>query len=79
MRVVNSKIMSIIELIEKVGMENITVQFLSDSIVGTVTTNKKGITKFSVATKEISCGDIAMNKGKVGMIVWLPRDKIPTP
>lgn len=68
--------MKLSELIAQIGDENVTVQKLSDSITGTVSTNKQGVTKITFGTKEITCGDLLVGT-KIGLIVWIPTDKLP--
>jgi hypothetical protein len=68
--------MSIIDLINESGVENVKVQFLSECMVGSVSTDTKGITKITFKTNAISCTEIACNIGMIGVVVWMPRPDI---
>lgn len=66
--------MTIIELIERVGLENVKVQFLDESITGATAT--KRYTRVTFMTNEMSPGDLMQEKPRMlGIVLWLPRDK----
>lgn len=68
--------MTIIELIEKVGMENVRVQRLDTSMTDAAQ-RKDGATAITFLTKEISTTEAATGKARMhGLIVWLPKDKL---
>ena len=67
--------MNLLELIQKIGVENISFQKLNDCIAGNVTTNQKGVTKITIATDAINCSNVVLGTGPVGIILWLPRDR----
>lgn len=64
--------MGIIELLEKVGEKNVRVQNVVEC-TSNATMKKGGGTQLTILTREISVADIALNKGKIGLIVWIPR------
>jgi len=67
--------MSIIELLEKVGPENVKVQYLHECILS-ANASKKG-NQITFGTHEYGPADVVSDKGKIGMIVWIPRDRWP--
>jgi hypothetical protein len=69
--------MSITELLKRVGDNNVQVQFLHDCICGNISTDKRGITTVSFKTNAISCADFASGRGQIGIILWIPQDKMP--
>lgn len=70
--------MSLIELLQHVGLENVRFQPLA-SCMTAANTNKLGITKVTFETKEISTTDAVLETGKAGFIIWIPKDKLPKP
>lgn len=70
--------MNYLELINHVGAENINVQVLEDCLVQASTSVKKGITKITFGTQVITANDLMLQRpDMVGLIVWLPRSKLP--
>lgn len=69
--------MKLSELIAHVGDENILVEPVASSLIGNVTLKKDGFTQISLMTKGTSPMDVMSGQGKVGLLIWLPRDKIP--
>lgn len=69
--------MSVIEVIERVGLENVRVQFLSECT--THAKQKKHGVEISFVTSHPSCADLINpdDPNQIGMIVWIPRDKLP--
>lgn len=68
--------MGIIELLTKVGERNVTVQNIVASAVN-FTRTKKGVTAITIHTMEIGPEAALGNGDKIGLIVWIPKDKIP--
>lgn len=69
--------MTIVEILQHVGLENVKIQRLDDSLVNS-STNKKGETKITFATNQINTTEIMYGRPKMhGLILWLPRDKLP--
>lgn len=70
--------MDIVDLMAEVGSENITFQVLKHSTSG-AKLRKGGVTEISFHTDAISvpaaCG--ITEAPVVGLVVWLPRDKLP--
>lgn len=70
--------MSIIELLQHVGAENISLQNLADSLVKAEMKKHDG--EITFATDRSIVHDMALNRcDKVGLILWIPKDKMPDP
>lgn len=70
--------MSIIELLQHVGAENISLQNLADSLVKADLKKHDG--EITFATDRSIVHDMALNRcDKVGLILWIPKDKMPDP
>lgn len=68
--------MSITELMQHVGAENISLQNLADSLVKADL--KKNDGEITFATDRGIVHDMMLGRSKlVGLIVWLPKDKMP--
>lgn len=65
--------MSLIKLLDNVGIDNIGYQLLSTSL--TSVSDKKGHTALTFITSEIRADDVMNDTGRVGVIVWVDRDK----
>ncbi len=65
--------MSIIELLEKVGPENVRVQYLHECALRAQKT-KLGC-QVTFATSEITPNDLLSAPSKIGIIVWIPKEK----
>lgn len=71
--------MSIIELLQQTGLENIKVQFLDDCVCGNVSTSQNTkFTTISFKTDQTTPIDFVSGRGNCGIIIWVPRDKLPT-
>lgn len=68
--------MTIVTLLEQVGLENVQVQPLASSMCD-IKSLKKGGTKITFITDQQTPTDFMMKTGKVGLILWLPHDKLP--
>jgi len=69
---------TLIDLINKVGQENITCQWVQDSLLESKT-NKKGVTKITFETDAITTNELMFGGEKAkkrGLVIWLPVDKI---
>lgn len=71
--------MSIVELINHVGAENIQVQFLGECFKSADYVKKEKAVKISFMTRAIGVGDLLTGNfgGKIGIILWLPENKMP--
>lgn len=63
----------LVEILTKVGDSNITLQMLGACACG-ARQNKEGNTEISFVTTQISPAELAMNEGKIGMIVWVDKE-----
>jgi hypothetical protein len=73
--------MTIVELLQHVGSENVQFQMLIECVEN-ITVRKRGsVVTFGTPPNMISPNDLlAPNESQyVGMVVWLPRDKMPKP
>lgn len=79
--------LSLVDLINHIGMEHVKVQPLLPSITG-ATTSKKGITKITFETRDFNCNDLVAatesfgdteraKDSTIGLILWLPKDRLP--
>lgn len=67
--------MTITELINAVGLENVGIQHLDECIVGA--SARKSGTEVCFITNSMSVGDVATGEGeRQALIVWLPRKKV---
>lgn len=67
--------MTLIELIQFCGQESVEVQSISNALLN-ITTNKKGISKVSFETDNLTATDVACPPSRyVGYVVWIPREK----
>lgn len=72
--------MSIIELIQAVGLENIRVQYLDQTTEAMDYSKKKGGTTVRFITTEITVDDLLSGKPKkCGMVIWFDRELYPKP
>jgi hypothetical protein len=68
--------MSITELLQHVGAENVQLQNLADSLVKAQL--KKNDGEITFATDRNTVQDMVLNRcDKVGLILWIPKDKLP--
>lgn len=71
--------MTIIELLEHVGVDDIMVQMLKSNCTG-AKVRKSGEVEVSFMTAETSVAEVCGLTNppkKVGLVVWLPYDKLP--
>lgn len=64
--------MKISEIISKVGEENIRVQFINKAMTG-IRNTRDGI-EVSFLTEAIDPNDVMHNTGKIGLVLWVPRE-----
>lgn len=71
--------MTLIDLINHVGLENVTLQPLERDLHGLDTSKKHGCTIVKFGTKALTPGDIVTDnpKRKVGFVLWIPKERIP--
>lgn len=67
---------SLSELLKEVGDENVQVQFLSSSLDGNQTALKNGDVKITFRSSSISLLALLTGQEKVGLVVWIPKDKM---
>lgn len=68
--------MSILELLEKVGAENVVVQNLHESMHSAKTVGGDGLFTFWTDSGKV-LDTTTDNPKHVGLILWIPRDLIP--
>ena len=66
--------MNLLELIEKVGVDNISVQAIQSSMVKCADKKRTKDTEITIATNEINSTEIFSNTGKVGIVMWISRE-----
>ncbi|ENB9462966.1 hypothetical protein ABJA24_003311 [Providencia rettgeri] len=59
----------ITELIQTIGDENISVQALKTCMTN-ISQNRNGVSKITFITDAVTTQHVAMNTGKVGLIIW---------
>jgi hypothetical protein len=68
--------MKLSELIAEIGDANVEAQFLSECLTGKQKSLKGGGTQVSFVTASASVMDLIDPKSpKIGVVIWLPRDK----
>jgi hypothetical protein len=65
--------MKLSQLIAKIGDENVKFQILQNALSG-ISLGKEGDSKVTFFTDAITPSDVMQNKGKVGLVVWIPRE-----
>lgn len=73
--------MSIKELIEKVGIENIHCQWIHESFVGANFKAGQGV-DLTIATNQINLDDLILQDNpaewkKRGIVVWFDKERMP--
>ena len=63
-------------LLHQVGESDCRIQNVAESCLE-ATVKKSGETILRIVTREITPTDIALDKGKIGLIVWFKKDKLP--
>lgn len=66
--------MKLSELIAKIGDKKVTFQILQNALAG-ISLGREGDSKVTFFTDAITPSDIMQNKGKVGLVVWIPREE----
>lgn len=67
--------MKLIEIIQKIGPENCSHQFL-DKCITQCQKKKDGTSLVTFGTDAISPNDLVQEWKFIGIILWLPRDKV---
>lgn len=65
--------MGILDLIKKVGEDNLMLQFIGGSLVKAVDKKRMKDTEITIATTQVNANQIANDTGKVGIVVWIDR------
>lgn len=69
--------MKLSELIVAIGDENIVLQNLFECLTASKQV-KRGGTELSFLTDQVNTTEIATDRfKKIGLVVWLPKDKLP--
>jgi hypothetical protein len=63
-------------LLAQIGEENIKVQNIADCCTE-INQKKNGFSTLKIETKEMTPKDLILDGGKMGLIVWFPKDKLP--
>lgn len=64
--------MTIIDLLQRAGVDNIKYQMLLSSLCN-ISTNKRGVSRITFETDQINASDVLANDGDwVGIVVWVP-------
>ncbi len=66
-------------LFKHIGEDNCKIQWLNAALVG-AETDRLGDTKITFATRQVQSGDFLLEGAapkKVGLIIWLPVDRLP--
>jgi hypothetical protein len=68
---------NISELVQQVGLENIRVQYIDESMTD-ISTNKRSVSKVTFETNALSATEVAIGLPKMcGLVLWIPRAKWP--
>lgn len=70
---IDGVIMGILDLIKKVGEDNLMLQFVGGSLVKAVDKKRMQDTEITMATTQVSANQVANDTGKVGIVVWIDR------
>lgn len=65
--------MGILDLIKKVGEDNLMLQFIGGSLVKAVDKKRMKDTEITIATTQVNANQITNDTGKVGIVVWIDR------
>lgn len=71
--------MTLVDLLNHVGLDSVRFQLLNECVCGATKNQKTGLTKVTFETKEFSPNDLVFPSNTIGLIVWLPKDKMPKP
>lgn len=71
--------MTLVELINHVGLENITLQPLERDLQSVNMSKKQNCALVTFGTKAITTTDIAVGnpKRKYGLVMWIPKHLLP--
>jgi hypothetical protein len=65
--------MNIVEMFQAIGPENTCLQALNSSLTNITARNKHRDCLVTFSTREITLNDVAIDSGKVGLVVWVER------
>ena len=65
--------MGILDLIKRVGEDNLMLQFVGSSLVKTADKKRMQDTEITIATTQVNANQVANDTGKVGIVVWIDR------
>ena len=66
--------MGILDLIKKVGEDNLMLQFVGSSLVKAIDKKRMQDTEVTIATTQVNANQVANDTGKVGIVVWIDRE-----
>lgn len=66
--------MGILELLSKVGEDNLRLQFINNSLVDVKDIKVTQDTEITFATAEVNTTQLVNDTGKVGIVVWMDRE-----
>ena len=66
--------MKLSELILKVGDDKVRFQILQNALSG-ISLGKEGDSTVTFFTNAITPNDVMQGKGKIGLVVWIPREE----
>lgn len=69
--------MNIANLIEEVGVEEVMVQNL-DVCFSNIKVERGGFAEITFSTEEVNVDEFIKQTGRVGIVVWMDRDKFNT-
>lgn len=69
------KRLGIIDLLTRCGEEKLRVQFVGPSMTN-ITTNKRGESRITFATDQLTANDVMGGTGMMGIIVWVPAEDV---
>jgi hypothetical protein len=65
--------MGILDLIKKVGEDNLMLQLVGGSLVKAADKKRMKDTEITIATTQINASQAINDNGKVGIVVWIDR------
>ncbi|AKO61075.1 hypothetical protein AXI76_gp174 [Pseudoalteromonas phage H101] len=66
--------MGILELLSKVGEDNLRLQFINNSVIDVKDKKVTKDTEITFATAEVNTNQLVNDTGKVGIVVWIDRE-----
>ena len=65
--------MGILDLIKKVGEDNLMLQFVGGSLIKAVDKKRMQDTEITIATTQVNANQVVNDTGKIGIVVWIDR------